>query len=453
MMPLWSRPAAGCSSEAIPGTTAHGELLRAAIPATSGVLEAALATGLAGRVAVVGLQNPADSGSYRMAAIPKFALPGDGWQEDFGRLVAGAELIVIVPVALSPGIGAEIAGVLRSGRETDTVVIVPGATADSVTETAALTTILGGAGPARGERVEAASPELAGFPRVVPEEEVAFDALDSHPLFADLLERVAFLTALPPEQRWQARDARFSRDDAVRRAGSSDQLTTLPPLHNARHVQERLGDRIGLIATLLAIGGFTFQAGDVAGAAEVLQDALARCGERDIVPTGPILRLLGACQEAAGDLDGAASTLGRAVEALTAAGSRRELAARGEPESSLDPLTRAVTLEREAQDSAGLARALSSQGSALLTAGREPEAATALRESVEIIQAASGDPALAEYEPLLLALLAAALQRTGADAEAQRCAAAARARPASADIADQVERTLAAVEAGRNRPG
>jgi hypothetical protein len=410
MMPLWPRPAAGCSSEAIPGTTAHGELLRAAIPATSGVLEAALATGLAGRVAVVGLQNPADSGSYRTAAIPKFALPGDGWQEDFGRLVAGAEFIVIVPVALSPGIGAEIAGVLRSGRETDTVVIVPGATADSVTETAALTTILGGAGPARGERVEAASPELAGFPRVVPEDEVAFDALDSHPLLADLLERVAFLTALPPEQRRQARDARFSRDDAVRRAGSGDQLTTLPQLHNARHVQERLGDRIGLIATLLAIGGFTFQAGDVAGAAEVLQDALARCGELDIAPTGPILRLLGACQEAAGDLDGAISTLGRAVEALTA-------------------------------------------GSALLTAGREPEAATALRESVEIIQAAPGDPALAEYEPLLLALLAAALQRTGADAEAQRYAAAARARPASADVADQVERTLAAVEAGRNRPG
>jgi tetratricopeptide (TPR) repeat protein len=450
--------------EAMPGTTAHGEMLRASIPATSRRLEAALATGLEGRVAVVGLQNPSDDSVSQAAAIPKFALPGDGWQKSFEQLVAGAEFIVIVPVTLSPGISAEIAGVLRSPRVADTVVIVPGATADHVAETAALTTILGGAESSRGERLDTTSPELAGFARVVPEDEVAFDALDSHPLFADLLERVAFLAALPPEQRRQARDARLSRDDAVRRAGSGDQLNTLPQLHNARHVQERLGDRAGRIATLLAIGSFTFQAGDVAGAAEVLQDALARCGERDIVVTGPILYLLGSCQEAAGDLDGALSSLGRAVEALTAAGSRRGLAAallslgqllitRGEPESSLDPLARAAALAREAQDNAGQAWALSSQAAALLAAGREPEAATALRESVEIIEAAPGDPALAEYEPLLLALLAAALQRIGEDAEAQRYAAAARARPASADIADQVERTLAAVEAGRHRLG
>jgi tetratricopeptide (TPR) repeat protein len=436
--------------------------LEASAP-SSGEFEAALAAGLEGRVAILGIQNPADNRPYRTDVIRKFALPSKGWREGFEQLVAGADFIVTVPVALTPGVSAELAGIRELRRETDTVVIVPGTTGDQVTENIELTRAITRARIPSSQRLAVTSPELASFPRVAFEENVDFDALDSHPMFADLLERVAFLTALPPDDRRQARDARLARDEAIRTARLGGHLDLLRRLQIAYRVQERLGDRVGLIATLYAIGGVRYHADDLAGATEALQDGVARCGDRDIVRSGSILLLLGVCQHEAGDLGGAAGTLSRAVEALTAAGSREELAealislgevflTRGEPEHAIDPLARATTLKREGRDDAGLARALVEAGSALVGAGREPEAITALTESLELTRAAHGDPALTEREPLILAALTVACGRMGADMDAQRYAAAARALPVSPEYASLVENILASVEAGGHAP-
>jgi tetratricopeptide (TPR) repeat protein len=427
-------------------------------------LEEALAGGLEGKLPILGIQNPADNAPYRTTVIPKFALASEGWQDGFAQLVQGAELIVMVPVAFSPGISYELSAILELGRAAETVVIVPGATGDEVAESIGLVTLVTGYDPVSLERFTASSPELASFPRVALEEDISFDALDSHALFADLLERVAFVAALPPADRREARDFRIARDAALRQLGSGDNFDILRELQICYRVAGRLGDRVGLIATLFAVGAVRYQAGDLVGAAGTLQDAARHCGEGDIVRLGSILRLLGACQRDTGDKDAAVSTLSRAVEALTAAGSRAELAETltwigevfltdGEPEPAVDPLLRAATLWREARNTAGLAQALAEAGSALVGAGQAPEAITALTESLELSRAAQDDPALTEREPLLLAMLAVAAQRTGADSEARSYAAAAQALPVSPDYADLVQTLLQSFEAEGSTSG
>lgn len=416
-------------------------------------LEAALAPALKSRIPIIGIQNPSDSLTQFTAAIPKLALPDDGWRDALEKLVAAAEFIVMHPIGLSPGVTAELTAIAELEREQDTVVVIGSASDND--STGILTAVTGAALPDH-ERLAVASPELASFQRVVFQEDISFEALGEHPLFADLLERAAWQMSLGPEQRREARNARLAEDQAGQLLHSGDRPTALRRLQEARRVQQRLGDRLGSIATLHAIGVVRLEAGDVPGATSALEEALEACDEKDIVSTGPILRLLGVCRNDVGQLEEAIALLRRAVDTLAIAGSRHELfealgflgqlyVTQGNPAPAADLLARAAALVRDSGDDAGLVMTLADLGGALLATGRLAEAREVLTESVERIRASSADDDLAEFEPVALAYLALASKRLGAMADAERYAAEAGALPVGTRWADVVRDVLDAV--------
>jgi hypothetical protein len=70
---------------------------------------------------------------------------------------------------------------------------------------------------------------------------------------------------------------------------------------------------------------------------------------------------------------------------------------------------------------------------------------------LDILRVAANDPALAGAEPMALAMLALASSRSGADFDAARYAAAARAMPTNHKFAEAVASTLASIGKSPNR--
>jgi hypothetical protein len=168
-------------------------------------LEQFVASEIADRVPVVSAGNVRSIGSHLTHVLPSVVLPDERWKTIIDQLVTTASFILMDADWLSPGVAYELALVRRHHRELDTVVVLPSAHPDSSERFLEQTFRVGGeyysAPQSEYEPLEEGHPALAGFTRIVSEDELVEKEIESSPLVADLVARARALAALDPEAR------------------------------------------------------------------------------------------------------------------------------------------------------------------------------------------------------------------------------------------------------------
>ena len=406
-------------------------------------LEAALQESLANRIPLIGVHNPTDTETFLRRTsppIPKLALPAEEWREVVQGLVAGAEFIVIEPVSLSPGVSEELSIINDQGRWADTIVIMGGASKDDIALKDSMMYVVGGVLPADRGQVHSGSPELATFPRILSEDELGDPSFASHPLVVDLLERVEFLQTLDPQPGLALRDARMTYQAAVRSSADGQLADAVRRLQEARHAQQRLGDRIGLIRTLYLIGvirAMTALCLEQPGpSSKRWTCAVMGTPSRSDPSEPPWLNVFvnpaiwrahsGPC--GARSMNCASVGL---IQSLSALESLVDLMiAQNDIAAATAILEWEVPLRREAGDAVALAARSSRRGRVLSWEVVTRRPSDVLTESLELVGRHRPEPNWrAMVEPLALALLATARYGVGDEEAAQQHAAAARAWP------------------------
>ena len=133
--------------------------------------------------------------------IPRLFLPDDGWQEVVGQVVRAAEVIVVQVEELTPGVLWELDCIRTHGRSPSTLVVLARPVGDERDRAVReglkfFATLERGGVPATKE-----AKELAGFERLLSEDEIPQAGLAATPLFADLLDDLKTVAALDAEGR------------------------------------------------------------------------------------------------------------------------------------------------------------------------------------------------------------------------------------------------------------
>ena len=170
-------------------------------------LEQFVASEIADRVPVVSVGNVGSITGHQTAVFPRVVLPDERWKTIVDYLVTTASFLVMDADWLSPGVAHELALVRRHHREPDTVVVLPSARPDSNERfNEGFFRVVGNsysAPQSEYEPLEESHPALAGFARVVSEDELIETGIEGSPFVADLVARARGLAALDPEARIQ----------------------------------------------------------------------------------------------------------------------------------------------------------------------------------------------------------------------------------------------------------
>ena len=406
------------------------------------VIERRLAEALEGRVPVLGIFNPAETWSRMTNVIPRFSLPNDGWREVLVELIEGADLIVMQPVSLTTGVALELTRIGDHARRDDAVIILPGAeTLSEIGVRQGVLRVLGGEVRV-AEPIDRAHPALRWFTRVVNEDDLPPD-LATSAVFAELLERIADLTARDPTERRAARNARITEDEGERLAMAGDFARAIQRLTTARAEQERLDDRLGLLATLRTIGSVQLAAGDLEAARQTLEHASSLCRPTDVHVRGQILLALGLVHREAGRSVEAAAAFGDAVGLLEQVGTAADRITalhglaearlvNGDPDGHVEALEAALELHRAGHETDATGGTLSQLGVGLALAGRDTEARSILEEALPLVRQAGDRHA----ERVTLAYLARSSAALGQADDVGRFVAQARAVPGGEDDPD-----------------
>ena len=168
-------------------------------------LEQFVASEVADRVPVVSVRNMRSIGGHLTQVLPRVVLPDERWKTIVDHLVKTASFIVMDADWLSPGVAHELALVRRHHREPDTVVVLPSVRPDSTERhLEGVFRVVGdyySAPQSEYEPLEEGHPALAGFARVVSEDELIETGIEGSPFIADLVARARGLAALDPEAR------------------------------------------------------------------------------------------------------------------------------------------------------------------------------------------------------------------------------------------------------------
>ncbi len=316
----------------------------------------------------------------------------------------------------------------------------------------------GGAEPPTFRLAERNSREFVDFRRVVYEDEVSFDDLDSSVAFADLLRRLDFVTSLPVEQRLTRGQANRLNAEGVARMSERRYDEALVALQQALRLRQEIKDQAGLITSFENLGIVYSDTGAYQTAIEEYRKGLALArtiGEDEKI--GRLLAEIGVSQLMMGELDPAVSSLLEALEFQNRAG-RLALADRtatlrklgqiygavGDTDRALGYYRQTVEHCREGYDADGTRKVLQDvidMAVEMLRRGRSVKATSTLQECIALSREA-GD---AHAEGAALRALAAVLAGTGRQQQARRSYEAARAlyeRLGSAEVLEELEEAM-----------
>jgi tetratricopeptide (TPR) repeat protein len=145
-------------------------------------------------VPIIGIANPSVVRSDFDQAVPKIIVPDDLWEHVLLNLLLGADIVIMELTHVTPGVAIELQAILDVHKEALTVLLLPPKDAPDRKEE--FSTWLEGTYAAQRapQTVLDEAALLARFPRVVREDELNFDALDTSTPFRDLIERIHSLT-------------------------------------------------------------------------------------------------------------------------------------------------------------------------------------------------------------------------------------------------------------------
>jgi tetratricopeptide (TPR) repeat protein len=377
-----------------------------------------LAKALEGRVQLIGVANP--SLPYILHPelthlIPKLELSNETWDRLASELIPSASLIVVDLWRVTPGLSTELQIVLDLGHQDLTVVILeePDALEEGLKDFYGIREAAPGSG-------SSGSAALAHFPRVVRRQEVPFDRLGGSPLFADILGAIDFVKGLTPEQRRIRDEVRHHLSDGVEFTGSGRYTEAHVALGEALVLAREIGDRMGETAALNSLGVVDRLTGDIAGAKDRYEQAVASA--RDIryeQAAGLALSHLAEAYEASAEFDTALRHYEEALDFQSRVGTPVERLAtlegigglhrrRRESARAVEAYELALSICRDIDDVPAAARVLRSIGLTHYVIADYVAAIPPLLESAEVSRTI--DP---ESEVAALALLGRAYLETG----------------------------------------
>ncbi len=216
-------------------------------------VEQKLATALDGRLRALGVANPSQLLTYR-GRFPRLQLPNEGWQAVVQNLVEHAAFIVMDCTSLAPGVLWELDTIRAAGKQNMAIIILPSSgEPDPGTATLPRAAEILGAVVVKHERPLKESPALSAFPRVATEDEIAFDKLETSPLFADLLASAEAKVTAAPAFDAVAYATQLSNDGVVL-FNESRYPEAMDKYQQALLLRRHLNNRAGLLTSLLNIG-------------------------------------------------------------------------------------------------------------------------------------------------------------------------------------------------------
>jgi tetratricopeptide (TPR) repeat protein len=357
-----------------------------------------LAQALAGRVPVLGIANPSNfhpTGDV----VPKLELPDDSWKEILHTLVRSASLIVIEARHFSPGVAYELNTIREHDKQDFAIVVVlrkGSDDTDRIRLIRELAEILIESDVAPPEQLSKQSEQLIDFPRVVNEDEVPFDNLDSSPYFADILAQIDFFVALNPEQRRKRVQANIANRNGVALMREGRLTDAQGPLLEGLALRQEIGDMIGQVISYQNVGTMFKGLEDYATAESHYRSGLKGAQELgDKVGARLLLSGLAEIRRISGDAGSALAFLQEASELLDQNRKPKELMLilhsigelrrKGDENAlAIAAYTRAAEIAREAHEEATLALSLREIGVTFARNDDPSNAIPPVLESLEI---------------------------------------------------------------------
>ncbi len=232
-------------------------------------LERKLADSLDERIVVVAVANPSRT-ILSANRFPRLRLPDEDWLRVVEWLVRAASFVVVELYSLAPGVRMELQAIERSERRDDTVVVLTKDTWDPVARA-----MLAGMGFQLPDypKADRDSPALAGFSRVLQEDDIRLGNLSACPELADLL--TAHYRQLDGEATAQTRRRRAELTAmwGMLRIDQHDVDEGLRVLFQAVAGYHELGDRAGVAQVLKEIGEVYLESGQYDDAIQAFRDA------------------------------------------------------------------------------------------------------------------------------------------------------------------------------------
>ena len=241
-------------------------------------VEEKLASALAGRLKAISVANPAQLLTSR-AALPRLALPNEGWEAVVENVIQYAHFIVMDLSTVARGVLKELEIIRGAKRQSDTIVILPSASEPDRNSLRKVAELLGAVAKEHPQPTKN-DPELAGFARVAGEDEIAFDRLDDSPLFSDLLaSATAAAAAAPPFDAVAL--ARDLSNEGVALFNDKQYAQAMNLYVQAMVLRRCVNDRSGLLTSLLNIGSLYADVGQAAEALASFEEGLPLARELD----------------------------------------------------------------------------------------------------------------------------------------------------------------------------
>jgi tetratricopeptide (TPR) repeat protein len=273
--------------------------------------EKRFAAAIGDRLPVLGIANP--SALLIRAVVPRLQLRNEGWQQVARNLIEHAAFIVMECDALAPGVIWELEAIRDSGRQDETIIVLPPKSGDR--DGASLGDLAATLGATVTQRhlPAPADARFAAFQRVLSEDAIDFDHLADAPQFHDVMTRALGHAAAAPPFDPKAY-ATYLNNQGVAHFNKKEYPAAIGAYDQALLVRRCINDRDGLVTTLMNIGSVLIDGGQPEDSLTFLTEAhelareLGRAADQGIAAA-----YIGIAHKAGGNLREAIRWLGDAL--------------------------------------------------------------------------------------------------------------------------------------------